>query len=503
MNALPSMVVIDFCEWLQKRVGAGDNQQEADIFELVLNQDYSGRLKRYAQEYLYEGGFIFKRLLHRFIDSDEFSRCLRHCPPFFIEEWHHVQRHNYKELRFLFHEFRHCLHCGECEDAFEKFIGRIVEAEDMRNIEGPISPERLADSTRIVLGNSGNSNEPQLMELIMMADVSLSLEIDFLDWLLLNKNKPMDLQKMPLDVFESLVDEYCSSENKYSDEKRKLIKAFKQTDPAALARKLIAALSNTQAKKMKSLGYIYDRYSSRDIPCRCLFLPLAADAEDFKSFITKYWIDLNSLSGDYLDIYYSEAEFDKSGYETRNMIKSIPQNLPSNLPCLLLWENKMGTAQMVDIKGLSHQDIFRLISSIVDMIKNKQSLNSIIERAKSMTQEINDKDRPVSFTATGNAQMNVAWGNAKIKVTQNNTTGLDNLPSLLAAVKVAIPTDMSSEDCEAVNESLEVIESEASQEKPKKSFLKTAIAGLQAIKGSAEFGAAVIALVQFIQPLIS
>ena len=46
-------------------------------------------------------------------------------------------------------------------------------------------------------------------------------------------------------------------------------------------------------------------------------------------------------------------------------------------------------------------------------------------------------------------------------------------------------------------ESLEVIEAEISAEKPRKSMLKTALVTLNAVKGVAEFGAAVAAIVQF------
>jgi hypothetical protein len=60
----------------------------------------------------------------------------------------------------------------------------------------------------------------------------------------------------------------------------------------------------------------------------------------------------------------------------------------------------------------------------------------------------------------------------------------------------------SREDSEVAVETLEVIENELAQPKPRKGFLRTALAGLQTIKGTAEFGAAVVALVQFIQAVL-
>lgn len=53
-----------------------------------------------------------------------------------------------------------------------------------------------------------------------------------------------------------------------------------------------------------------------------------------------------------------------------------------------------------------------------------------------------------------------------------------------------------------MTECIEVIENEAVLEKPKKGMLKTALSTLTALKGSAEFGAAVVALIQFVEPLV-
>lgn len=66
-----------------------------------------------------------------------------------------------------------------------------------------------------------------------------------------------------------------------------------------------------------------------------------------------------------------------------------------------------------------------------------------------------------------------------------------------------IGTIASDEDKEAASESLEVIEAEVVSEKPKKSMIKTAMATLQAIKGTVEFGSAAAALIQFIGPMIT
>ena len=84
-----------------------------------------------------------------------------------------------------------------------------------------------------------------------------------------------------------------------------------------------------------------------------------------------------------------------------------------------------------------------------------------------------------------------------------NTVDIQELMRLINDVQVkADECDLSDEEKETVENSLEVIEQEAKAEKPRKSFIKTAITGLKAIKGTAELAAAVVTLFQFLQPLL-
>jgi len=109
-------------------------------------------------------------------------------------------------------------------------------------------------------------------------------------------------------------------------------------------------------------------------------------------------------------------------------------------------------------------------------------------------------DETVRYTITVNGgQANVAMDNATINAVQNNGVDVEELKRLIAELRASTPADMSEADKEDVGESIETIESEMVQPKPKKSLVKTAIKSLQAVKGTAEFAAAVVALVQFLQ----
>lgn len=106
-------------------------------------------------------------------------------------------------------------------------------------------------------------------------------------------------------------------------------------------------------------------------------------------------------------------------------------------------------------------------------------------------------DEKVQYNITvHNGQVNIA--NDYAQLTDTNTVGadLDQLGKLIQAIKDS-STDLSPEDKELLNDNLDVIQEEAASDKPRKGFLKTALTGLKAIKGSVEFAAAVASLLQF------
>lgn len=107
-------------------------------------------------------------------------------------------------------------------------------------------------------------------------------------------------------------------------------------------------------------------------------------------------------------------------------------------------------------------------------------------------------DEKITYNVTvENGQAIIATDGSTVNATNQVGTDGSELAKLIAAVQAATDS-LAPEDKEAVQESLEVIEAEASAEKPKKSMLRTALSTLSAIKGIAEFGAAVAALAQFV-----
>lgn len=102
----------------------------------------------------------------------------------------------------------------------------------------------------------------------------------------------------------------------------------------------------------------------------------------------------------------------------------------------------------------------------------------------------------------GTAQINAAFDNAKVEATQHVGYDENKLAELVGNIRDTLSTGISADDIEIAASNLYVIEDELNGGKPRKSFLKVALKSLEAIKGTVEFGAAVAALVQFIQPML-
>lgn len=111
-------------------------------------------------------------------------------------------------------------------------------------------------------------------------------------------------------------------------------------------------------------------------------------------------------------------------------------------------------------------------------------------------------DEKVTYSITvSNGQVNIASDNATITATNNVGVDLDRAALLINEVKAA-SAGITGDDKETLTDSLEVIEDQMKEDKPKKSLIKTALAGLKAIKGTVEFATAVTALAEFLQTIL-
>lgn len=112
-------------------------------------------------------------------------------------------------------------------------------------------------------------------------------------------------------------------------------------------------------------------------------------------------------------------------------------------------------------------------------------------------------DERITYSITvENGQVNIANDNSTINATNTiSTVDYDKLIKLIDEVKKNTK-GISEEDYETLVSCIDVIKEEIKSINPRKPFLKTAISGLKGLKNTAEFSAAIAALIQFIRPFI-
>lgn len=221
-------------------------------------------------------------------------------------------------------------------------IYRYEDKEATERVESSLwgQSKNNKDTSHIIL----NGNE--IMHMMTSVPVTLHTGIEFLEWLLKQEINADDVCKMPMCVFEQLARDFLlENEGVINDDL-----------------------------------LIYLRHEVKDkTPMKCFFLPLAQD-KLFEKFINNSWSDLNSLSKNYLDIYYSDKEFSISGYDIKDKIRSL-EVAEDALPCLVLWVNSLETAKCVELRDLEYNDVFRLLQFIVQSIKVGDTFEVVCSKA--------------------------------------------------------------------------------------------------------------------------
>lgn len=404
MNLLPDMIIIDFCEWLNNVLSV--RHDDLDFYDLMLDEKNHHVLEEYADEYLHFQRYrsTIKKLLHRFIDSEEFDQCLDENRQSFLFWRFHVE-----ELHYFFHSIH-------IDKFFEHFIQKTYGVRwkrlELSNIdscfsteEHNIEPYELANSASYLFSQSRDNprianDKKWVLQFMNRARLDIDIDVDFLEWLIQSNGEPIDFRKMPLRTFELLAQKFQNECGKSECEKQKLIRSFKQTNILILSEKLTSILPLSTAKRAKDLGYIVKRYNDQNVRFKCFIVPLQADSAEYIELMEKRWYDLHYLSGNYLDIYYSKADYGRSGYEVTQKMSYIPENLKTKAPLIILWENDLNNACGIDISRLDNAAIFEVIRCIVNLIREGKSLKMIVQEANQMCKDLRDEQRPVTYTTT-------------------------------------------------------------------------------------------------------
>jgi len=199
--------------------------------------------------------------------------------------------------------------------------------------------------------------------------------IDFLEFL---KSKKITILKyMPYLMLDELAGEYLVMN---PEVKEKDIKSF------------IKLLNNKknllwELKKLfnrpRGKSFDLDRYSTRSAHGIMLF----RSSDKLSLFLKKYWNDLHHLSGDILDIYFTNEDLknDTSCYSRIKKFVNLEIEF-GEYPCFVVW-NSFDNKECISLKELTHNEIFDVIERLTMKLRNND-LKVSAEVARGKVKEI-------------------------------------------------------------------------------------------------------------------
>jgi len=252
--------------------------------------------------------------------------------------------------------------------------------------------ERLVDSVYLLLEGQFYEEEqidPQVLELMKAMGLmpeSTAQGIEFLSWLQEKHPKLNLLGNIPTQEILELVSAFCEEKEytnagSFSKEVKKWLKGDVEKRVLRRLRKM-----GVRARRRRGDSAIspLDRY--QQVPYHAMFLFLSAD--NFPEFIQKYWEDLNYLTADSLDVYYSaeDLQYRVSGYEVHEQLRSVRLE-PMSLPALILWKQSLSDCCAVPLERLSHDEVFDLMQLVVQNIDEEKDLRAIAVEAQTFVQD--------------------------------------------------------------------------------------------------------------------
>ena len=350
---------------------------------------------------------------------------------------------------------------------------------------------RLADTTRWMSDRvlAGERFDPTILHCMArtnLAGSDVAQALEFLSWLEgrypdLNLLGSVSTEK----VFELALD-FCQ-ERQYTN-----AKAFAQevtkwirgdADPPVLERLRQIARRSRGPRKNGATSSPLSRYQA--VPFHAMFLFLSVG--DFDDFVRDYWRDLNALSGDWLEIYYSDNDLRQrtSGYDILKRLRSVQASF-IDLPALIFWEKSLDGAQAIPLRWMTHEQIFDLLKLVVQRISEGESLGAICSEAQEVATRESERLLVATQTVIENVWQPNISGNSGMVNFGNQVTAtqvrLENqqLDQALDAVRRAVVAsgDLDAADKRVHIEMVDEIAKEAAKPTPSKTRLQMLGAGL-------------------------
>lgn len=182
----------------------------------------------------------------------------------------------------------------------------------------------------------------------------ISIQLDTLSPIIEKFIEEQDCDSTSDDIFNALISIFC----RRGDNIEKY--AYRRYQRQEQMRKdLLNLVINKNDKEYQSRLNDSNRY-------KCVILQKDRNAV-VKELIQEYQDELNRFLDDYLDIFYSKAEWELSGEDTLKNMSSFNVD-EGDIPCIFIWKNNQGGAP-IPIDGLNAAGIYEMLKYIAYTIK--------------------------------------------------------------------------------------------------------------------------------------
>lgn len=240
---------------------------------------------------------------------------------------------------------------------------------------------------------------------------------------------------------------------------------------------------------------------------------LQSDFDDYNDVLSKFmrYVDETEIIHDYIEscgqcTFDMESEFKQVAsehaiFELGNTdieeVRNVYSILKYIVACKIPVHYSIG---MPYSRSRNYQEILKDFNDRVTMVFIRHIENYLTKVGIDMGMD----ERTTYNISVRDGQVNIANDNSNI-IAMNSLQAIDQnkLDELIKMIRQHEKDDvLCNDDVDVIEGSLDLITSEVSSEKPRRQFLKSATTALKGIKGTVEFGAAVAALIQFLQPFI-
>lgn len=300
------------------------------------------------------------------------------------------------------------------------------------------SARRLAHSVMVLIESDYYSDQmardPRVyahLAMLGIASERAPQAIEFLSWLQGRHPKLDILASAPSDQIRELATLFCEEAGyrNAASFTRDVMGMLRGTGERGILQRLADIGARAKGRRLSPRAELspFERYLT--VPYHAMFLFLSAG--DFPAFIKKYWEDLNYLTGDYLDVNYSYEDIERkvSGYQTLGEFRSIEMDRTA-LPAILLWKKSLSDRSIVQLEGLTHEQIFDVMKTVSEGAAQGKELNEICREASVLVREktqelapgttiVNKKGKVIvskkrdTYSVTGGSQVGVVGPNTQ------------------------------------------------------------------------------------------